>query len=306
MQLMCYSRAVAGLAWCIWSFLPAGAQPAANCRDTPEGRICSVQQEIVGGIPVSQQQQQDLGLVTVGGGCSGTLVNRFWVLTADHCVAQPDALNNFGTMIGGRLVGRLPDQTLANLTITATWSPRQIRPTRIVRNWREAGLDVALLFLGGDNFGNALVQLFRVGQIDDGQPVIKFGRGMSAYAVNGNPPTMATNTGQSRTARFIVSDSSTNNYTLASNEANQVGNGGDSGGPDRAVAPSNIDLGIVGVQSTCVATGQLTPPPLDWRWVTGIAGCDSVAIEPARFEILQVIQERPVRIQPMLYQTTGS
>ena len=66
-----------------WS---VAAQAQTVCSDPPEGRICHLQQRIIAGALVSVQTQQDLGLVTVGGGCSGTLVNRFWVLTADHCV----------------------------------------------------------------------------------------------------------------------------------------------------------------------------------------------------------------------------
>src|SRR5215216_672789 len=60
--------------------LSATAQAQTKCRDTPEGRVCTHQQRIVGAAQVvSQQTQQDLGLIALPG-CSGTLVNRFWVL----------------------------------------------------------------------------------------------------------------------------------------------------------------------------------------------------------------------------------
>jgi hypothetical protein len=52
-----------------------------KCTDTPEGRVCQKQQPLVNGtLVVDIQTQKDLGLVTVGGGCSGTLLNRSWVL----------------------------------------------------------------------------------------------------------------------------------------------------------------------------------------------------------------------------------
>ena len=97
--------------------------------------MCTGRQPLVLGALVSQEDQRELGLVTVGGGCSGTLLNRFWVLTADHCVTTNGALNG-------------PSLDPATLMITATWSAEAVRASRLVRNWGGAGLDVALVFLG--------------------------------------------------------------------------------------------------------------------------------------------------------------
>ncbi len=256
----------------------AGAQTV--CRDTPEGRVCTLQQPIVAGAIVPVQTQQDLGLVTLGSGCSGTLVNRFWVLTADHCVTTNGAVNG-------------PSAPLANVQITAAWSARSVTPTRFVRNWGGAGLDVALIFLGAGDFGKSNVQLFFVGDVDTSMTLTKFGRGIFAYASAGPPPTPAQQDGQYRTAVFTPSAASSTSYTLPVNGSSQVGNGGDSGGPDLVTAPNGILVGIAGVQSTCVAAGRVpgTPNPPLWTWVTAISSCNSAAISTARFDIVTIIQE---------------
>src|SRR5262245_6114133 len=90
----------------------AYSQPV--CEDTPEGRICRVQQPIVGGNAVDVHLQRELGLVTVNGGCSGTLLNQFWVLTARHCVTTtgqvdhpllpPNQISVTAAWAGGRIV----------------------------------------------------------------------------------------------------------------------------------------------------------------------------------------------------------
>jgi hypothetical protein len=280
----------------LWSARPAAAQPQTTCRDTPEGRVCTARQPLVLGALVSQEDQRDLGLVTVGGGCSGTLLNRFWVLTADHCVTTNGALNG-------------PSLDPATLMITATWSTEAVRASRLVRNWGGAGLDVALVFLGAGDFGPVNIQLLSLNEIEAGNRLIKYGRGTSAFAANGTPPTAAVNDGRYRSATFTASaDATSTTYTLPINTANQVGAGGDSGCPDVLLAPNGVGLGIAGVQSTCVASGVVTGQPLflpggavNWTWVTGISSCNSAPIAGIRFDLLQIIQEEPANLTPLYY-----
>lgn len=272
----------------------AGLVPlaCADAQPSPEGPVGVVQQPIVSGNRVLSEVQQDFGLVTIGVGCSATLLNRFWILTADHCVAQPDATGSVGAKVAGHTVGRLPDRALSNLTITAAWSTRRIVPTGVVRDWRSGGRDIALIFLGAGDFGyDTRLQPLNGDDVTTGTRLIKFGQGLNRYASAGPPATRGLGLGTYRTAAFMVSDTDGITYTLPANGAGQVGNGGDSGGPDVATMLDSIPRGIVGVQSTCVASGYVPGMPQTWAWATGISSCDSAAIAPVRAEIVQIIQE---------------
>jgi len=218
-----------------------------------------------------------------------------------------------------------PSQALTNLPITAAWSTDRVIPTRLVRNWGFGNLDVALIYLGAGDFGPVNIQLLALSYPEAGSvglwpwlnnttpsKVVKFGRGIFAYATAGPPPVAAQQDGQYRSATFTVSAVGATTYTLPADSAGQVGAGGDSGGPDILLAPNGVGLGIAGVLSGCQGVFVLPPNPLyldpptntqlNWNWVTSVSSCTSAPIAGIRFDIVQIIQEAPVNLVPVYYE----
>ena len=263
------SLALAGIAWGT-----ATTTALANCTDTPEGRVCTQQHPLVSGALVDTVTQRNLGLVTINtaiGSCSGTLLNQYWVLTAEHCVTSPASGNR----------------------VSATWTGATATASGVVRYRQTTGLDVALLYLGMGDLGPTNIQLFYVQEVERGMRLIKYGRGVSGFATSGPPPVRAEMDGRYRSAVFMA-DSGGDRYVLPANSSGQVGSGGDSGGPDIVLASNGVGLGIAGVTSNCSPTGYVPDRPEDWNWATGISECRSAALHPIRHDIVMRIQQTPL------------
>ena len=183
------------------------------------------------------------------------------------------------------------------LAVTAAWTSRRAIPTRVVRNWGPtSGLDVALLFLGGGDLGAANTQLFYVDTVETNQTVVNFGRGRFGFATGTGPTTAVPappTDGLYRSAQFTPTDAGENFITVQPNAAGQIASGGDSGGQDFVITPDGIHFGIAGVSSNCSAS-YVPGMPRIWMWATGITRCTSAGLAGARFDLLNIIAERPL------------
>jgi hypothetical protein len=278
----------------------AGQEPQERCIETPEGRVCTIEEPIVKGVRlVNPAWERTLGLVTLSDDCSGTLLNQFWVLTTDHCVA--------GGVRGG------PPLAFGSVRISAAWTSQVAIPTRFVRSWYVGrNLDVALIYLGNGDLGAVHTQSTSSSRVNTSDTLTKFGRGIDAFAIPPNTP--AHRDGQYRSAEFRPSIADANGYTLPVNNLGQVGNAGDSGGPDRIIifplSPTTGNIGaIVGVQSTCHVPpgGCLAGHSCsgDSTWVTAYDSCTSASLETISYDIIDTIRERPGNVIPCSAKSSG-
>ena len=242
--------------------------------------IRTIQQGLKGGGVVIPEAQERHGLLTLGSGCSASLLRNNWIITAAHCVDDPANPPATG------FVTKAED----SLVFTANWGTRQERRSERIITFRP--LDIAIVrvsspFSVNGSTGGFNREIYRR-EPSVSLPIVAFGRGINEFAeASGLFVTPAKMDGQYRVGHFKISKVDVALYAFPSDEDQSMA-GGDSGGPSLTDVDGRLQL--VGVHSRCAmdcVPGRMcgdwpTPPPpanySSWQWVTGTPACQDVPV----------------------------
>ena len=236
-----------------------------------EDHLGKSQGPLVSTTVVTAAQQESLGLLGMRsnlGGCSATLLNNSWVVSASHCLNATDMRNPGG------------------VTLTATWATAQNgTPDYIYRFWgvdtQGSTYDISLLHLNApvriNGSTTGYVRDLSEYSLNDMNTVnvAVYGRGINVLAANTPAGPKPTSTdGLFRSAVFTVNRIEPTLYWYPKTAANETVGSGDSGGPSFEM--SHGIPRIAGVHALCHTTclkGQSCPASNPWMWVSDITEC---------------------------------
>lgn len=259
----------------------ASAQPA-------EEHLGQSRSKLVSPTVVTAEQQEQLGLLSMGsnrGGCTATLLDNNWAVSAAHCLNATDMRNPGGVML------------------SAAWTRTQFaRPDYIYRFWgidlTGSTYDIALLHLSGPFTVNGSTTGYRREMSEfslqdmDTKNIAVYGRGINVLARNTPTGPMRTSgDGVMRSAVFTVNRIERTLFWYPKGNGGETVGSGDSGGPSFEM--SRGVPRIAGVHSLChtkCLEGQRCTDEDPWTWVSEIPECADAPVGYLRGPIADIMR----------------